>query len=230
VLFALRQPATLLGLVLGFGVSSIALAFIQGLLTRSPRGVRQPFRPAIWLDPYGAVAALLAGVGWAPRPQIRRGFGSSPRRTAWLLAVVALVVPALLAAVGLAGYLAAGGNRSLLAVLGSLGVTSGSVTVLHGSQPIAAAVAQRICLGFGLECLAMGLLSVVPVPPLATGVAAWSQFPRTPGSRRLAYHLLEENWGVAVVLLFTLIPLVGQEPALLALVGTISDDILRALG
>jgi hypothetical protein len=33
-----------------------------------------------------------------------------------------------------------------------------------------------------------------------------------------------------VVLLFTLIPLVGQEPALLALVGTISDDILRALG
>jgi hypothetical protein len=229
VLFALRQPATLLGLVLGFAAASVALTAVQSALTRSPRGRRQYFQPVGWIDPYGAVAALLAGVGWVPRPEIRRGFGTSTRRTAWLVAVAAVVVPAALAAAGLAGYLAAGGSRPLLALLGSFGVTEGSVTVLHGSQPIADSVAQRVCLGFGMECLAMGLLSVVPVPPLATGVAVWSQFPRTPGSRRLAYRLLEEQWGIAVILVFVLIPLVGQEPALLALVGTLCDDILRAL-
>jgi len=184
----------------------------------------------LWLDPYGAVAALLAGVGWGARPQIQRRFGRDPRRTAWLLALVAVVVPAALAAVGFAGYLAAGGSRTLLSLLGSAPFASGSVTVLHGSQGIATSFAQRVALGFALECLAMSLLSVVPIPPLATGVAVWSQFPRTPGSRRLAYHLLEEQWGIAVILVLTLIPLVGQEPALLALVGTISDDILRALG
>jgi hypothetical protein len=135
-----------------------------------------------------------------------------------------------LAAAGFAAYLAAGGSRSALAFLGSVGFSSGSVTVLHGSQGIAETIAQRATLGFAMECLAMSLLSLVPIPPLATGVAVWSQFPRTPGSRRLAYHLLEEQWGIAVILVFTLIPLVGQEPALLALIGTVSDDILRALG
>ncbi len=230
MLFALRQPAVLVGLVLGFAATSIAVTLVQGLLSGPKRGLRQRTQPRFWLDPYGAVAALLAGVGWAPRPEIRRGFGSSTRRTAWLMAVVALVVPAALAAAGLAAYLGAGGTRFALSVLGSLSVDSGSVTVLHGSQHIASAFGQKVALGFAMECLAMGLLSVVPIPPLATGVAVWSQFPRTPGSRRLAYHLLEEQWGIAVILVFTLIPLVGQEPALLALIGTVADDILRAIG
>jgi hypothetical protein len=230
MLFALRQPATLLGLLLGFGAAAFALALAQGLVAGTTRNLRTAAPARIWLDPYGAVAALLAGVGWAARPEIQRRFGRDPRRTAWLIAVVAVAVPAVLAAAGYAGYLAAGGSRSAITFLGSIGVSSGSVTVLHGSQPIAQTFGQRVTLGFAMECLAMSLLSVVPIPPLATGVAVWSQFPRTPGSRRLAYHLLEEQWGIAVILVFTLIPLVGQEPALLALIGTISDDILRALG
>jgi hypothetical protein len=230
VLFALRQPATLLGLLLGFAASSIAVTAAQRLATGSQRGPGRAIQPRIWLDPYGAVAALLAGVGWAPRPEIRRGFGRPAIRTAWVVALVAVVVPGVLAAAGFAGYLAAGGTRTLLGLLGSLGVTSGSVTVLHGSQPIATAADQRIALGFAAECLAMGLLAVVPIPPLPTGVAVWSQFPRTPGSRRLAYRLLEEQWGIAVILVLTLIPLVGEEPALLALIGTVGDDILRAIG
>lgn len=230
MLFALRQPATLLGLLLGFAAAAFALAVTQGLVAGTTRSLRQAAQTRNWIDPYGAVAALLAGVGWAARPEIQRRFGRDPRRTAWLLAVIAVVVPAVLAAAGFAGYLAAGGNRSLLSILGSFGVTSGSVTVLHGSQPIAHSFAERVTLGFAMECLAMSLLSIVPIPPLATGVAVWSQFPRTPGSRRIAYHLLEEQWGIAVILVFTLIPLVGEEPALLALIGTICDDILRALG
>jgi len=230
MLFALRQPAVLLGLVLGFAASAFLLSLAQGLVAGTTRSRQQATQPRNWLDPYGAVAALLSGVGWGARPQIQRRFGRDPRRTAWMIAGIAVVVPGVLAAAGFAGYLAAGGSRAALSFLGSVGFTSGSVTVLHGSQGIAESFTQRMALGFAMECLAMSLLSVVPIPPLATGVAVWSQFPRTPGSRRLAYRLLEEQWGIAVILVLTLIPLVGQQPALLALIGTISDDILRALG
>lgn len=229
MLFALRQPAILLGLVLGFAAASMAVGAVQELLVGSTRGARLVKDTRQWLDPYALVAALLAGIGWTVRPEIRRTFRRDPRRSVWLVAVVALVVPGILAAAGIAGYLAAGGSRELLSILGQLGTGSDSLSVLHGSQPIAASFAQRVSLGFGMECLAMSLLSVVPIPPLATGVAVWTQFPRTAGSRRLAYRLLEEQWGVAVILLLVLVPLVSEQPAILALVGTVADDILRAL-
>jgi hypothetical protein len=49
--------------------------------------------------------------------------------------------------------------------------------------------------------------------------------PRSPGARRFAYRLLEEAWGVAVVLLFLLLPLAGQQPLLLELI----NDAIRAI-
>lgn len=187
---------------------------------RAPRGAAPWWHLHGWLDPYAAVGAALAGTGWAPRPEVRRGFGSSERRRLWIVAGVSVLVPGALAAVGLAGYCAAA-SRGLLPFFST-------TDVLHGSQFIAGSTLQRIALGFGAENLAMALLSLVPIPPLATGVAAWSTFPRTSGSRRLAYHLLEEQWGIAVVLVLLILPLAGEQPALLALVGTVADAIVHA--
>jgi hypothetical protein len=75
--------------------------------------------------------------------------------------------------------------------------------------------------------LACGLLALLPIPPLELGVLLWSRLPRSPGARRLAYHLLEEQWGVAVVLLFLLLPLAGQQPLLLELINDVSRAIFR---
>jgi hypothetical protein len=224
MLFALRQPTTLLGLLLGFAVGCYLRATAQrlvngGLRSASKGALRGANAPRSWLDPYGVVAALLTGVGWSPRPVLaHRG----AKRNVWLVTAIAVVVHGVLAAVGIAAYDALGGHEFFLPL-------TGIVSVLHGTQGAAASAGQRVALGFGMENLACGLLALWPLPPLELGVALWSTFPRTPGARRLAYHLLDEQWAIAVVLALLLIPLAGEQPLLLQLIDTLGTDILRAI-
>src|SRR3954466_4379047 len=94
----MREPAILLGLLLGFLVGVPLRAASQRFLTR-PGGLRRGRRLSPvgrsrtslgwpgYLDPYGAVAALLSGVGWGPRVEARR----TPS-TDVLMLVAALVV------------------------------------------------------------------------------------------------------------------------------------------
>ena len=226
MLFALRQPAILLGLVLGFLVGVMLRAALQRRLSSSRLRVagHAPRRPvgrsagALWatyLDPYGAVAAVVAGVGWGSRSWVRGGRSGSA--VAPILA--ALAVHAVLAAIGFAAYHAAGGPP----VFGH-GVSVSDV--LHGSVRFGSAGAD-VAAGFAMENVGCGLLALVPLPPLELGVLAWSRLPRSPGARRVAYHLLDEAWGVAVVLVGLLLPLAGQPPALLALIDIVADPLLR---
>jgi hypothetical protein len=224
MLFALRQPATLLGLVLGYAVGLFLRATIQRLIVEGRGslrygGLRRAATPQLWLDPYGAVAALLAGVGWSIRPVLP--FRGS-KRTVWLLTIAAVVVHALLAAGGIALYLQLGGQRAALHFLDA-------VSVLHGTQFITTSATQRIALGFGVENLGCGLLALLPLPPLELGVALWSALPRTAGTRRLAHRLLEEQWSIAIVLVLLLLPIGGEQPLLLQLLDSVAGDILRAI-
>jgi hypothetical protein len=218
MLYALRQPATLLGLLLGFAVGSALRVSLQQAFIGGLRSVRKVSNTQVWLDPYGLVAALIGGVGWSPRPTVSR---FKPRQV-WTMVVVAVGVHAVLAAVGLTLYLAAGGTRLAFPF-----VTS--VAVLHGTQLIATGFAQRIALGFAIENLGCGLLALLPIPPLELGVAVWSTFPKTANARRLAYRVLEEHWGVLIILVLLILPLAGEAPLLLQLVGSLSDRIVNAL-
>jgi hypothetical protein len=226
VLFALRHPAILLGLLIGFIIGVTLRSILQqraasgrGLRARRLRatGARRPARGpwTSYLDPYGAVAAVIAGVGWGARvpQQATRG----ARAFAPLL--VALAVHAALAVAGFAAYRALSGPL----VLGN-GVAASDV--LHGSIPLGSTAAQ-VAVGFAVENLACGLLALAPIPPLELGVLLWSRLPRTPGARRFAYHLLEEAWGVLLVLVGLLLPLAGQQPALLALIDILADPLMR---
>jgi hypothetical protein len=236
VIFALRHPAVLLGLLLGFLVGVGVRAAVQRSLTTGFAGRRRlrsvhtgrrsgfPRPAAGWasyLDPFGAVAAALSGVGWGTRvPSRRTGRGSD---IALLLA--ALGVHAAFAAVGLAGYVAAGGA---VADFGVFDLSS----VLHGSFDFALvvpshAIAAAVSAGFAAMNIGCGLLALVPIPPLELGVVLWSRLPRSAGARRLAYRVLEEQWGIAVVLLFLLLPLAGQQPLLLALINDASTAIFK---
>lgn len=212
--------------MLGFAAGMIALSGATRLLDRNSRFSAPFWHPRAWLDPYSAVGAVLAGTGWAPRPEVRRGFGRSQQRQLWTVAVVALVVPAVLGAAGLAAYAASVG-RAPLAVMDSN-------LVLHGDpgfiKVFAPSFADKVALGFGIENLAIAILSLVPIPPLPTGVAVWTVLPRTPGARRLAYRLLEEHWGIGAVLVLILLPIGGgYTTPLLSLVTTITDAIVHSI-
>jgi Zn-dependent protease len=231
VIFALRHPAVLLGLFAGFLIGVVAKAIVQRWLVsgsglrrrgrlRSVRsggrsGFRQPSAGwSSYLDPYGAVAAVLAGAGWGARVQGRR----SGRGSDVALLLAGLVVHGALAVAGAAAFNAAGGDYR---VFGS--AFFDATSVLHGS--VDPPTTQAITAGFALINVACGLLVLLPIPPLELGVILWSRLPRSPGARRFSYHLLEEQWGVAVVLLFLLLPLAGQQPLLLVLINDASRAI-----
>jgi len=221
VLYALRHPAVLLGLAVGFLVGTVITAALQQRVTtgRRLRVAGSPRRPSApwtaYLDPYGAVAAIVSGVGWGARV--------APRSTRGARAIgplaVAVVVRAVLALVGFAAYRGLSGPSVL-------GYGINASDVLHGSVALGSSGAQ-IAVGFAVVNLACGLLALAPIPPLELGVVLWSRLPRTPGARRFAYHLLEEAWGIVIVLVGLLLPLAGQPPFLLALIDIVSDPILR---
>jgi hypothetical protein len=218
MLFALRQPATLLGLVLGFAVGCFLRAALQQAIIGGLRSTRRLRDTRLWVDPYGVVGALLGGMGWSTRPEVSR----FRARQVWLMVVAAVVVHGVLTAAGLAGYLAAGGTRLFFPFISS-------IDVIHGTQLFLPNVAQQVCLGFGIENLACGLLALVPIPPLELGVALWSTLPKSTSARRMAYRVLEEQWGVAIILVLMLLPLAGQQPLLLKLIGDIADRVVHAL-
>jgi len=234
VIFALRQPSVLLGLIAGFviGIATVTLAqsaFAGAGAWRRRRGLRPlggaPRRSRrsarTLLDPYGAACAVVAGIGWGPKPPAPTGLrkpGPGPL-------IVAVAVHGALAAAGIAGYLAVGGFKGLLT--GGYEVLS---HVVHGSPILSGqSVSAQILIGFAMVNVGCGLLRLVPIPPLEMGVLLWSRLPRTPGSRRLAYHLLEEPWGIAVLILLLLVPLAGQEPILLKVLSDAADPILGAI-
>jgi hypothetical protein len=228
VLYALRHPAILLGLLIGFVVGVVVSAALQqrvvsrrgrGRLSRvGASGSRQPWTS--YLDPYGAVAAVVAGVGWGARAPQRGVRGRQDLRAL----AIAVAVHAVLAGAGFAAYRALADRAGL----GGLGLGDGVAAsdVLHGSFGLPG-IGVQVALGFAVENLACGLLALVPIPPLELGVVLWSRLPRTAGARRFAYHLLEEAWGVVVILVGLLLPLAGQQPALLALIDIAAAPLLR---
>jgi hypothetical protein len=218
VLFALGQPATLLGLLAAFLLGSFLQTAAQRLVIGGRRSLPGIKAAQLWLDPYSAVAAVLGGAGWAPRQEFDRRRPNVPL----LLTVVSVAIEAVLAAAGAAGFKLVGGPTPLLTFIST-------VDVIHGHQLIVTSFVQRFTLGFAVESLACALLAMVPIPPLPLGVWLWSVLPRSDGPRRLAYRLLEEQWGILVILVLLLIPLAGQQPALLALIAAVADPIIHAL-
>jgi membrane-associated protease RseP (regulator of RpoE activity) len=78
--------------------------------------------------------------------------------------------------------------------------------------------------------LAMGILGILPIPPLDGGRLLFALAPKSGGWQRAAYRLEEENWGVGIVVLLSIIPLVSAGPLVVVLVGAIVDPIVRAVG
>jgi hypothetical protein len=225
VLRALSHPAAFLGMLVGFLLAIPVQAYVQASCARA-FGDRPAFRRAFGdrltmrrigdvrrvLDPFGAVAALLGGLGWGVTPDIQL-------RSRGRLALALLAGPFAVAVLG------------VLAVVGFV-LVGGPAEFLPGRGPgelltgIDGPAAQLFFLGLALELLGIAVLALVPLPPLpgwrllelaSTGSVGW---------QRAREYLVEKNLGVLALLVLLILPLGGSTPLLLNIVDTVVGSLL----
>lgn len=218
MLQALADPLSLLLLLVGFVLAITLQGWVSSVLASRagdarPRQERRTTPdPRRQVDPFGAVAGLIAGIGWA------KPLEPPARRTKGRLAVVLLTGPLLTLGLGLALLVAFG------VVAGGLGARSGYVPALVVGAD--APLAERALLLIGLSLLFHGALSLVPLPPLPGGFLLFGLAPRSAGWQKAEYQLIERNIGLAALLALLLIPLGGARPLLPSLLDTLLGPLV----
>lgn len=223
MLYALRDPFSLLVLVVAFlvattlaGLASSWAAVRAGDRTPAAEGRLRP-DPRRHVDPFGAVAALLSGVGWAKPVAVpyRASTGATLRITLSGPLLCLLVAAACLLGFGV--------------LVG--GVVGATVDVVQEGVPSGPGIsyAERALLLFGLVHLFVGLVSLVPLPPLDGGRLLFARAPRTPGWQKAELYLVEKNLGLLAVLLLLLLPLGGPRPLLQELLDVVGRPLVRLL-
>ncbi len=232
MLYALRFPLSfvvlVVALVIGLYVRSLAARLVSG--QRRPAWARNMARRGAfgWLrpvaDPYGAVAAAIAGPAWGPPVEIGNFVRKPPARIIGQL----LAGPVVLAGIGvgaLAGFRAWSGldlqGRGWLR-----DVYAGTPHFVEGQSHIHYLInfGQVALYLAGVEWLAMGILAIMPLPPLDGGKLLFALAPRSLGWQRAHHRLDEENWG-ALILLILALPIFG-EPILVSFLRTMVDPLV----
>jgi hypothetical protein len=219
MLRALGSPVSFLGLLAGFLIAVVVQAYAQAGTARllgDRAAVRRLGDFRRLLDPFGAVAAVLAGPGWGVTPEI-------PLRSRGRLAVALLAGPVAVAVAGgvaLVGYVVAGGNRFALAGAGISSVVGGDVDL---------PVAQEFLVSLGLEALAMAVLALVPLPPLPGWRLLELASSGSLGWQRARHYLVDNNLGVLALLVLLLLPLGGTHPPLIIIVDNVLGSLLNAV-
>ena len=228
MLFALGEPVAFVALVVAFLLGLLLRALAIRITARTLRLTerRDPVlpRPREDIDPFGAVAAAVGGMGWG-KPisvdEVPRYHGRG--RAAAVFAsgpLVCILVSQLLFAAYVIAF-----PDNLLSVLGVSDVLRG-FTLLRGvTLPMAEQV--LLCLAVGL--LAFGLLALIPIPPLDGFGILWSAL-RQPGAgaQQMRLWLEDKNIGVLILLVLCFFPL--GYPVLLMILDVLGVLFLRLWG
>lgn len=220
MLQSLGDPVSLLLLLAGFVVAATVQGTTSALIAHRtgdgrPRsdGRTRP-DPRRHLDPFGTVAGLIAGTGWA------KPFDPPDRRRRGALVAVLLTGPLLNITLGLGllvGFRLASGTDGPLP-------GRGYVAVLQFG--VGGPLGLRALLLLGLSLLFFGVLALVPLPPLPGGHLLFGLGPRSQGWQKAEYQLVERNIGIAVLLALLLIPLGGPQALLPALLDTVIGPLV----
>ncbi len=203
MLFAIGQPAALLGLLIAF-LLALTLRIVAMRLTaralglEDRRGSLLP-RPREDIDPFGAVAAAVAGTGWGRAVDIdaKPRWASRGRR----LAVVAAgpLTPLVVGLIGLTAYKLAYPDSVMI---------GGASTALRGAY--APSLAGQLLLSIAMGLLCFGLLNLIPLPPLDGFALLWLSMRHIGAAGERARHwLVDNNIGVVVLLLMVFFPLMS---------------------
>lgn len=224
MLYALEHPLSLLVLLAGFllsvtvhGLVQSALAARTGDVLPSQQG-RRTADPRRHLDPFGGVAAALSGLGW--------GLPLEPRRRSRGALLALHLLPALVCA-GLGVLLLVGWRVAYGPLPGDVGPLA---FLLQRGLPASPGNLGSVALLLGgASQLYLGVLNLVPLPPLDGGRLLLGLAPRSPGWQKADYYLVERNLGVVALLVLLLVPLGGSVPPLPALLDIVLGPIVQLL-
>lgn len=223
MLYALAHPLSLLVLLVSFVVGITLHGWVQCLVAdrlgeRTPRAEqRLSPDPRRHLDPFGCVAAAISGLGWT------RPVEWTDRRRKGALVSVLLVGPLLNVLLGVGALLA------LRFVYGIPVLGGAAVLLQRGLEVPSGAFGATVLVLVGLSQLYLGVLSLVPLPPLDGGRLLFGLAPRTLGWQKAEHQLVERNIGVAVLLALLLIPLGGPLPLLPTVLDSVLGPLVTAL-
>jgi Zn-dependent protease len=220
VLYALGAPLSFVVLLVSF-VVAVTLHGWASCLAADRAGDRRPRMegrlrpdPRRHVDPFGAIAGLIAGFGWARPVDTLPG-----RRRRGALIASCLAGPAANVLVGLGALVA-------FRALSGIRLPLATAKLLQDGTPGLAAADTALLL-FGLMNLYVGVLSLVPLPPLDGGRLLFGLGPRTSGWQKAEYHLVEQNIGLVALLVLLLIPLGGPQALLPAVLDHVVSPLAR---
>lgn len=220
MLYALGRPLDFVLLVVSFVVAVTVHGWVQaraaaraGDRTPAAEGRLAP-DPRRQVDPFGAIAGAIAGIGWS-KQVVPTARWSTGRLVGVLLS--GTVANLVLGAAALGGFRALGGAAS-----------GGSSLVLQRGVGEADLLLVALYL-FGLSNVFVAALSLVPIPPLPAGTLLFALAPQSVGWQKARYRLVEQNIGVAVLLALLLIPLGGPQALLPTVLDTVIDPVLTPL-
>ena len=196
MLYALGDPVSFALLL----ASTVVALTLHGWLTSrlAARGNQLALRdrlrpdPRRQLDPYGVLAALVGGIGWSapvPRP--------AGRKTSALIAL-ALTGGLALIVIGM-------GLLLTLHLTSQVSTDGAQVTALLRNGTAGGSLGQRSLLISGVVFLSTGVLSLLPLPPLAGSRLLFGLAPRSSGWQQAEYQLEERNFGVLALLVMSLL-------------------------
>ena len=221
MLYALGQPAALAGLLVGFvlavAVRTVAIRATSRGLRLAPPGTRAAFNPRHDIDPFGAVAALIGGLGWGRTLDV-----TEVPRYRGRLAAAAVFAAGPVAVLVLA--------EVLFGVFALTYQDDGIVLINPPSIALTGAysddLGQQFFLSTAVATLCFAIFTLLPIPPLDGFGLLWSAF-RVPtaGISRYKHWFADNNVGVAVLLALFLIPFLRAP--LFLVIETVAGPLMR---
>jgi Zn-dependent protease len=225
VLFLLDKPAALLGVAVALLVGIVVHSVVQAAVARA-FGDRVPVAtgrlspdPRRHVEPFGIIVMLISGIGWnkpvpLQEPRFRGG------RTGYVLATLAgPAANLLLALVGLVGLVL---------------VDEAALLTVAPESPVPYGFAGSLLYEFAVINAGIGVLTLLPIPPLDGARLLWLYAPSTQGWRNARYQLEERGFGLAIAV-GLMLPIFGNQYGLLMrIVLAVSEaylgPIARAMG
>ena len=200
MLYALGRPVAFAALVVAFLLGLLLRAVAIRLTARSLglTGRRDPItpRPREDIDPFGAVAAAIGGMGWGKTISVDEVPRSRGRLRAAMVFIAGPLTCIVVAQMIFAGYVLAYPDNLLLYL-------SPSDVLLGIDLP----AGQQVLLSLAVGLLSFGLLALVPIPPLDGFGILYSALRRPgPSMQWMRLWFEEKNVGVVVLLALCLFP------------------------